>query len=233
MSNCLRFVSYNVHGFVGRGGRYRPERVIAVMQQLDADVIALQEVLGDDRHGLALLRRFSTEHGYHLILGPTIRRSQDHQYGNALLLPSAPEKIERHDISVRGREPRGVIECSLNLQSEPWKLFATHLGLSAFERRQQIKQLLKIIQVQERPNMALLGDINEWFGWGRPLRWLRKEFNSMPHPATFPACFPFLSLDRIWLRSPRHRARLSAWRSSLCRGASDHLPLIAEIQPSN
>ena len=231
MSDCLRFVSYNVHGFVGRGGRYLPEQTIEVMQQLDADVIALQEILGDDRHGLTLLRRFSTENGYHLILGPTIRQSLDHQYGNALLLQSPPEEIELHDISVRGREPRGVIECGLDLQGEPWKLFATHLGLSPRERRQQIERLREIMEIQDHPNMALMGDINEWCGWRRAVRRLRNGFISMPHPATFPACLPCFSLDRIWLRAARHSVRLAVCRSPLCRRASDHLPLIAEIQP--
>lgn len=233
MSGSLRFISYNVHGFVGRGGHYQPEQTLAVMRQLQADVIALQEVLGDDRHGLELLQRFAAEHDYHLLLGPTIHYSQGHHYGNALLLPTAPDTLTLHSIGVPGREPRGVIECSMNLQNESWHLFVTHLGLAPAERRHQTKQLLEIIKRRERANAALLGDINEWFNWGRPLRWLHAYFKSTPHRPTFPARWPLLALDRIWVHSPTHNASLHTCKTQRCRQASDHLPLIADIKPIN
>lgn len=233
MTPWLKFVSYNVHGFIDNDGSYQPKQTMAVLAQQQADVIALQEVQSDDRHGTALLRQFAADHGYQLISGPTIQQSNGHHYGNALLVPATPDRLTLHDISQPGREPRGVIECTLTLQGENWRLFATHLGLSPAERRQQTKQLLGIIQQREQTYTALLGDINEWFNWGRPLRWLHAHFKTTPHPATYPARWPVLSLDRIWVRASRHTVKLYTCKTRLCRVASDHLPLIAEIQPND
>jgi len=79
----------------------------------------------------------------------------------------------------------------------------------------------------------LLGDLNEWFLWGRPLRWLHRHFEQTPAPATFPAGFPVLALDRIWVR-PRHLLRrLTVHASPLARQASDHLPVVAQLQMNN
>ena len=74
-----------------------------------------------------------------------------------------------------------------------------------------------------------MGDLNEWFLWGRPLRWLHRHFENTPAPATFPSRLPVLALDRIWVK-PRHLLRqLTVHTSRLARRASDHLPLVAEI----
>jgi endonuclease/exonuclease/phosphatase family metal-dependent hydrolase len=77
--------------------------------------------------------------------------------------------------------------------------------------------------------VILMGDLNEWFMWGKPLRQLVSHFQSVPAPATFPSVFPLFALDRIWIR-PRHRlVRVRVHRSPLARKASDHLPLLARI----
>jgi len=233
MTPPLRFVSYNVHGFADRRGHYLPQQTLSVLQQMQADVIALQEVLGDDRNGVDLLHQFSADLGYHLILGPTIQQSQRHHYGNALLLAAPPSHCSLHDISQPGREQRGVIECEVVLQQEHWRIFTTHLGLEPAERRKQTRQLLDLIQLKDHTHAALMGDINEWFNWGRPLRWLHGYFTKTSHQATFPARLPLLALDRIWIHSSRHTTKTYTCKSRLCRTASDHLPLVAEIHPIN
>ena len=45
----LRFASYNIHKAVGLDGRRDPERILTVLKEVDADVIALQEA--DRRFG--------------------------------------------------------------------------------------------------------------------------------------------------------------------------------------
>jgi endonuclease/exonuclease/phosphatase family metal-dependent hydrolase len=76
----------------------------------------------------------------------------------------------------------------------------------------------------------LIGDLNEWYLWGRPLRWLHSHFReTLATPATFPARRPVFALDRIWVAragSLRGRRRHA---SPLARVASDHLPLVAEV----
>jgi endonuclease/exonuclease/phosphatase family metal-dependent hydrolase len=78
--------------------------------------------------------------------------------------------------------------------------------------------------------MLLMGDLNEWYLWGRPLRWLHSHFREMPEaPRTFPARRPMFALDRIWVAPAGSLRRLVRHASPLARIASDHLPLTAEV----
>jgi endonuclease/exonuclease/phosphatase family metal-dependent hydrolase len=107
---------------------------------------------------------------------------------------------------------------------------ATHLGLRPWERRQQVRHLLKLFEVRLTEIYVLMGDLNEWFLWGRPLRWLHAHFKRPPHCATFPAQRPFMALDRLWVHPRRRLKSLEAHTSGLARIASDHLPLKAIIE---
>jgi endonuclease/exonuclease/phosphatase family metal-dependent hydrolase len=76
-----------------------------------------------------------------------------------------------------------------------------------------------------------MGDLNEWFLWGRPLRWLHVQFRRTPAPATFPARLPVFALDRFWVRPRVLLDHLVVHSSPLARAASDHLPLVATLDP--
>jgi endonuclease/exonuclease/phosphatase family metal-dependent hydrolase len=108
-------------------------------------------------------------------------------------------------------------------------VIATHLGLRPRERRFQVQRILEHAGRDERATV-LLGDINEWFIAGRPLRWLHAHFGFVPHLRTFPASFPLFALDRIWAHPPRAIARFWCHVTPLSRSASDHLPVIARLQ---
>lgn len=62
------------------------------------------------------------------------------------------------------------------------------------------------------------------------MRWLKRRFNKMPALATFPAHRPLLSLDRIWVDPAERMISIKVHESELSAVASDHLPLIAEIE---
>jgi endonuclease/exonuclease/phosphatase family metal-dependent hydrolase len=76
---------------------------------------------------------------------------------------------------------------------------------------------------------VLLGDINEWLVYGRPLRWLHRRFGCPPHVRTWPAFFPVFALDRIWSFPPGAMRRLWVPRVAEVRVASDHMPILAEL----
>jgi endonuclease/exonuclease/phosphatase family metal-dependent hydrolase len=95
----------------------------------------------------------------------------------------------------------------------------------------QIKRLLDILATDSATDIiVLMGDLNEWFPWGRPLHWLRDYFDKISSPASFPACCPVLSLDRILIRPYTSMASIETHKSSLARTASDHLPLMAVLE---
>ncbi len=220
--------TYNVHRCIGRDGRFDPERTLAVLRELDADAVALQELQWRPADAMHLLQELALELGYAALAGPTLLRAGGH-YGNAVLTRLPVLESASVDLSVPGREPRGALNVLLDAPAGPLRLVATHLGLRPYERRQQMRRLLAL-QRGGASAMVLLGDLNEWFLWGRPLRWLHARFGRTPAPGSFPARRPLLALDRIWV-APRSMLReLRAHATPLARAASDHLPLRAVLE---
>lgn len=227
----LRLASYNIHRCIGRDGRRDPARTLRVVRELDADVIALQEVeIRPDGEGTAdFLSRLEAETGMTALAGPTLF-NPDHQYGNALLTRLPIAAVRRIDLSQPGREPRGALDVDLEMGDLRMQVVATHLGLAPFERRAQILALLRHLDPDCTHPVALMGDLNEWFSWGRPLRRLHGHFGRPPAPRSFPVGLPLFRLDRIWFRPRAWLRSVRTHRSTAARIASDHLPVTATIE---
>lgn len=223
----LTVATYNIHDAIGADGVFAPERIAAVVAELGADVIALQEV-GSHDTGIDVLAHLRDATGCIAVAGPTrVRRSGD--YGNCLLTRFAVAETTRIDLTFRQREARGALDVLLDCDGAPLRVIATHLGLRPAERRAQIQQLLRVLESQTPVPTVLMGDLNEWFLWGRPLRWLHRHFEKTAAAATFPASAPVFALDRIWVEPRALLDRLWVHSSPLARVASDHLPLIARV----
>lgn len=224
----LRVVSYNVHACVGRDGRFAPERIANVMESLDADMFALQEVEDSEFADSTVSQYLATRLGMRAYRGVTLQRG-DADYGNLLLTKHEARDYTLHDISVSGGEPRGCIESDFVIDGCRIRLFATHLGLRAAERLEQVRILTPALARDDVHVRILAGDINEWRPRGRVLRALQGVFGPLPQKRTFPSNLPALALDRIYV-SPGHA--LGALRSGAgadCRVASDHLPLVCDV----
>jgi endonuclease/exonuclease/phosphatase family metal-dependent hydrolase len=224
----IDLVSYNVHGCVGWDGRADPARVAAVLAETRGDVIALQEVPPLERGGELFLNRVSALTGLRAIAGGELLGRVAH-YGNALLTRFPVKFMSTLDLAVQGREPRGAIHVELECGQARIRVIATHLGLSPAERRIQIQRILPVVTRLQCP-VALLGDINEWFTWGRPLRWLHTHFGRPPAPRSFPSVCPTFRLDRVWVSRPSLVRAVRAHVSPLARKASDHLPVKATAE---
>jgi len=228
----LRIASYNIHQCVGRDGQSRPQRIRRVLRNLDADICALQEV-EQVREEPGLLAYLCEGRPWHAIHGPTLFRNGG-DYGNAVITSLPVQDVRKLDISESRHEPRGVLWVTLEYRDRPIDVVATHLGLWPGERRAQVNRIIQALttaattRTEDRLTI-MLGDLNEWFLWGRPMRWLAKYFGHSPAPATFPAHCPVFSLDRVWCHPRRHMNTVAAVNSPLTRIASDHLPLAAEL----
>ncbi len=225
----VKLATYNIHAGVGSDGQFKPARIVQVLQELNADIVALQEVEHHNVDGYDLLDYLAMKTGSAAIAGPTLLRDT-RRYGNALLTKLPVSSNNFVDLSVPGREPRGALDVRFNWNGLRILVVATHLGLEFRERRLQVRRLLTLFDSDAIDISILMGDINEWFIWGRPLRWLHKYFQHTPADATYPVCWPFISLDRIWVHPRNLLERIEAHSSPVARIASDHLPLKAIIE---
>jgi endonuclease/exonuclease/phosphatase family metal-dependent hydrolase len=228
----LRVVTYNIHRCIGTDGRGSVDRVARVLGELRPDLVALQEVLSSERvPNPGQLERLADATGLQPVAGGTLVE-EDARYGNGLLLRAPPAKVERHDLSVPGAEPRGALEVVVETAAGPARVITTHLGLRARERRRQIERLEAILAARPEPVLALLGDVNEW----RPrplvasLARLSRVLRPVPVARTFPSRRPMVGLDRIWIGPGADLLASGPHRSALAREASDHLPFFAEVR---
>jgi len=226
----LRIATWNIHDAKGSDGRRDLARVAQVIGQLHAPLVGLQEVScgpGD----ACDVAELASSNGYRWHAVPTFqRRHTDLTHGNALLTTLPVDEIRIHDLSVPGREPRGALEARVRWGSQRLRVVVTHLGLRAGERRRQVERLLGVITDDDVAATILLGDINEWWLWGRPLRWLHRRFGASPALRTFPARAPLFALDRIWVHPPRALAGVERVAAGGSPHASDHLPLVATVR---
>jgi phospholipase D1/2 len=225
----LSVATWNIHGGVGTDGRYSSARIVDVLGEVDADIVALQEVASLQAHENFLVE-LERETGYHVAAGPLHQRSGS-DFGNAVLSRYPFTTIERLDLAIDNYEPRGALDVCIGVGArQTLRVIGTHLGLRPGERRAQVRRLIGAIECEAPHPTILMGDLNEWHLWGRPLRWLHTHFREEPvAPRTFPSWRPMFALDRIWVSPAGTLRRLARHATPLARVASDHLPLKAEI----
>jgi endonuclease/exonuclease/phosphatase family metal-dependent hydrolase len=220
----LVVATYNIHSCVGVDRRHDPERVAAVLRELRADIIGLQEV---GARPLEQWEYLAAQTGLHGVAGANVSDPRG-RFGNALLTRFPVEAVRHIDLSVSGHEPRGAIAAELLADGRRLCVLVTHLGLHAAERRWQIHRLLDWLPSPPKDPEALvvLGDLNEWRGG---VSALDRRLGRAPMPRTFPSWLPVLPLDRIYAAGALRLRRVAVHRSALARVASDHLPLQASL----
>lgn len=230
----MLIASYNVHKCVGTDNRFDPDRVLAVIGELDADILALQEAAQrfGRRTALLDLKRLERECGLRAVVPPGASAAADCGWrGNVLLLREGDVRQVRR-ISLPGVEPRGALVVDVDLEAGPLRIVAAHLGLLRRSREQQAAAIVAAAATEERA-VLLLGDLNEWrLGPRSSLQSLHPHFGPLPAALpSFPSRFPLLALDRI-LAKPRDLiTAFEVHDSLLARLASDHLPVKARLSP--
>jgi endonuclease/exonuclease/phosphatase family metal-dependent hydrolase len=222
--------SYNVHRCVGVDGRRDPGRIAAVVREIGASIVAVQEVeSGPCRHGLAQLDALAAALDLEPVPGATLLNPEAH-FGNALLTSLPVLEVRRLDLSVPSREPRGALDVDLDAGDRRLRVVVTHLGLRNRERTIQVLRLLELLGRHDDSPLLLLGDFNEWMPRSRRIRSIEVLLGPAPGPRTFPSWRPVLPLDRIWASPADGLKDVRAHASPLARVASDHLPVVAELE---
>jgi endonuclease/exonuclease/phosphatase family metal-dependent hydrolase len=220
-------MTYNIHRARGLDGQQRLDRIIDVLGEVDADIVALQEVLAPHVAELA------EGTGMAVVFGQT-RLLPQGPYGNVCLTRLPLISHQSYNLTCRPFEPRGCLRTDVDGGAGHLHIFNVHLGLRYGERIRQVRMLSDILDPRSlRGPRLLLGDFNEWFN-GHASRLLRAEFG---HPCgrrravrTHPSVLPVFPLDRIYNDPALTVERVAVHRSRLARVASDHLPTYADLR---
>src|SRR4051812_16460936 len=235
----FRVVTYNTHKCRGMDGRIRPSRVAAVLRELRADVIALQEVAsltgGRREQNQAQYLADAVGLGFHV--GET-RKWRGAIYGNVLLSRFPVKHVERYDLTASRREARGCIRCDLEIApGKTVHLFNVHLGTGYMERRKQARLLMSrevLLSPQLKHPRLIIGDFNEWTR-GLVSKSLQHSFESVDiqlhlnRKRTYPGVLPIMHLDHMYFDRDLALEEFLLHRSRMALLASDHLPLVAEF----
>jgi endonuclease/exonuclease/phosphatase family metal-dependent hydrolase len=229
----LSVVSYNIHQCVGMDRRRDVTRIAAILKELNADIIGLQEVHSahDGTFEAYQMRYLAETTGYDVISGPNVTL-ENSEYGNVLLTRHAVVRVRRVDLSVPGREARGAIDADIDVGDRHVRVIVSHLGLGMRERRYQTKRLIGLLNQEKTSPVIVLLDLNEWFPFGGPILRLNEQFGKAPCFRSFPSIFPLLPLDRVWVRPRAALLEVQTYLTPATRIASDHLPLLATIDPN-
>ena len=246
-ATSLKVMTVNTHkGFTALNRKFILPELRDAVRTVGADVVFLQEVLGThSRHSRKVDNWPEAPHYEFLAdtMWPQFAYGRNAVYpkghhGNAVLSKFPIVHYRNHDVSIVGPEKRGLLHCVLRLPGRPVDVHAicAHLGLAETHRLQQLELLCHIVRDEVPADAPLIvaGDFNDWRGRAHQIlaqgASLSEVFVQAHGSAarTFPARFPLLSLDRIYVRNARVHSPVVLPRRPWSH-LSDHAPLVAEI----
>ncbi len=239
----LRIMTYNVHYCRGVDRTLSPERIAQVIASCHPDIVALQELdVGRARSGMVdQAMSIARDLGMDVQFFPSLRIMEE-SYGNAILSRWPARLVKAEPLPGLPRlprlEPRGAIWATVTVEGIDVQIVNTHLGLFRLERLRQVEALLGADWLAHplcREPVILLGDFN-----ARPrsrayrrlaarLQDVQRGVPGARPKATFPTWYPTFRLDHIFVDERIEIVSASPVRTPLARLASDHLPLVAEL----
>lgn len=241
--SVLRVLSYNVHkGFCSANRQFLLKQIRESIRSVDAEVVFLQEVVGENSQHASQIDGWIDESQFefladtvwpHFSYGKNAVYDHGH-HGNAILSKYPIIASENIDISLYPRSQRGLL---LSIIEPGIYVICVHMGLLGWERHQQFKRLMAVIEdkIPAGAPLIIAGDFNDWSGslhlrFKHSLKLSEASVQVNGKLAkTFPAKRPVLRLDRIYFRGfnavAAKRLNGEPWRS-----LSDHCALYAELK---
>lgn len=225
MKSALKFASYNIHKAIGADGVRDSGRIISVLREVNADVIALQEA--DRRFGEreSVLPRAALDDTHWQVV-PVARRPRSlGWHGNALLVRRGIAIVESEALPLPTLEPRGAVCALLRHEGRQFRVIGTHLDLSGLRRSDQVRAILGYCRDHRADCPTLLmGDFNQWTMRNGAIRHFGEWDVIAPGPS-FPSRRPVARFDRIALSHGWQVESHGVHHSALAVQASDHLPV--------
>ncbi|AEG91103.1 endonuclease/exonuclease/phosphatase family protein [Ramlibacter tataouinensis] len=243
----LTVMTVNIHkGFTTFNRKFILPELRDAVRKVGADVVFLQEVQGTHEDHCRKVNGWPDAPHYefladsiwpHNAYGRNMVHAKGH-HGNALMSKFPIVHYQNHDVSVAGPEKRGLLHCVIRVPGQPLDVHAicVHLGLAESHRMHQLDLLCEMVrgEVPDNEPLVVAGDFNDWRRRANAILereiGLREVFvNAYGEPAkTFPARFPLLCLDRIYVRNASVHLPVVLPRKPWSH-LSDHAPLVAEI----
>lgn len=231
----LRFASYNIRKAVGLDRRRDPDRILTILREINADVVALQEA--DRRFG----RRQSVlpfwaidEHTPYRFVPLAMRQESSGWHGNALLIRRSFELAGASALLLPTLEPRGAVRADILAGGQRIRAVGMHLDLSGLRRRHQVRSVLDQLSSEEALPTVLMGDMNEWTQRAGCFREFDDGWEVLAPGRSFPSRRPVAQLDRIIVSKHWRILDSKVHHSALSAIGSDHLPVFARLElPEN
>ncbi|HJR60194.1 MAG TPA: endonuclease/exonuclease/phosphatase family protein [Vicinamibacterales bacterium] len=232
----IRIATYNIHRCRGMDRRTMPSRIADVIRSMDADVVALQEVIGAGPSGEGQAEEIGAALGMGWVMH-SVRQLRNHHFGNVVLSRFPVVHHGHYDLSWRTCEERACQRVDLDLGGDAvLHVYNVHLGTAVLERRYQAARLAAFVHDHRiKGPKVILGDFNEWMK-GLATRTLSALFKSidiaqhLKRKRTYPGFFPLLHLDHIYYEGEVTVRSLELVRTRKALVASDHLPLVADLR---
>lgn len=224
-------VSYNIQKGIGADLQRRPERTLAVLRELGADIMVLQEAdrrFGARQSALSLAQIHA--HGWRPVLFDT-RAESIGWHGNAVLVSDRVTITGHAILPIPALEPRGAVLADLAIDGAPLRVVGMHLDLSGFRRRHQAQAILAhLVRHPGDPPVLAMGDMNEWRASAPTISAFAKVLEAVPTGPSFHARLPMAALDRIFVSRGIGVLGSGVHHSAQASAASDHLPVWARLE---
>lgn len=226
----IRVATYNIRKTIGTDRKRNPERVVDVIAELNADIVALQEA--DRRFGQrlsAIPEGLIEEAGYHIV--PVAHRPGSiGWHGNALLVRHGATYARARALDIPTLEPRGAIMADIDIGKERLRVVGMHLDLSGMWRRKQLRAIIGHAHEEPDRPLVIMGDMNQWSDRGCLSEVAFHHLRLLDTPKSFHSRRPMAKLDRIIISHELKVGGTGVLASTKATMASDHLPIWAEIK---
>lgn len=214
-------------------------RIGRELRSHDADVVCVQEIVANRRlppeRSQARILAEALGVG-HAAVGLNCVRPEG-VYGNATFSRHAIAEAENLDLSIRLQIHRGGLYTAVDLGGTLLHVLNVHLGFAGLEQRAQFRRAADFLDetAGEGAPAVLLGDTNDWrhrLHAAAADRGFSLAIGAADDagPATFPSRAPLGALDKIFVRGPVRVVRAHVTRTAAARDASDHLPVVADLE---
>ncbi|MEG3159981.1 endonuclease/exonuclease/phosphatase family protein [Sphingomonas sp. LB2R24] len=229
----IKVASYNIHKGIGLDRRRNPERVVEVLREIDADVIALQEA--DRRFGAkacVLPHHLLEEHSDWKPVDFGLRALSMGWHGNVILVRKSARVVASEPLHLPALEPRGAVMADVQLAGGTIRVLGMHLDLSGLWRRKQAAAIMNHVDsCAHRHPTVMMGDLNEWSAGAGCLRDFGRDYAFAETGASFHSRRAIARLDRIMVSRELSVVDCGVHASPAARKASDHLPIWAMLEP--